>query len=277
MRVWLVTSIALASAALLAASAFGAVAPVPGLYEGKGKAGSARLDVTDGQRATVRYSLRGKCGRTQGQIKARPIRDGRFRGRKRIRSSKASAVVAVRGRFAANGRSARLTFSRVVSTDVGDATRTCRSRRLRLAVSLTETPGLDPATDAGHYAGASHSGLPISFDLAVDPSGRGQVSNLDVDVATECSWFGGGDDPLIDTQVVHVRDLAGKVDENGDLTVYAAPDEDTEYDIAGTLRDATADLEVAVDGPFDALGNPAAGSDLFCDNWGDPYAATRVG
>jgi hypothetical protein len=281
MRLPSASLLALALGIAVAAPAAAAPTPLPGLYEGKAKRSSAKLDVTNSDRATVRYSLRGKCGKAKGRIRARPIRDGRFQGRKRIRSAKARSVVVVKGRFIGTDR-ARLVFTQVVKADARDGgTAVCRARRVKIEAVLggrAADNGPNPTADAGHWEGSDRSGLPISFDLAFDPTGSGQVTNLDADVATDCTWFGDDEeDPGIATQVIHLRDLSGEVNPNGDFSVYVTPDDDTEFDIFGSLGNAEAELEVAVDGPFDLAGNHDPSSELYCDNWGESYTAARVG
>jgi hypothetical protein len=126
------------------------------------------------------------------------------------------------------------------------------------------------AKRTANYRGQAKNGQPISFRV-VTKGGKSRIKGLAVDVVTEC-WADLNDDGIEDKIVAHITKLHGKVSRSGEVDVYYAPDDDTEYIVEGTLINNKAKLNVIVGGRFSPDGIPNAG-DLDCDNWGTRYKA----
>jgi hypothetical protein len=124
------------------------------------------------------------------------------------------------------------------------------------------------------FAGAAKNGQPISFRV-VTKGGKSRIKGLAVDVVTEC-WADLNADGVEDKIVAHITNLNGKVSRSGEVEVYYAPDDDTEYIVEGTLVNRVAKLNVIVGGRFGPDGIPNAGN-LECDNWGTRYKAKARG
>ena len=92
-------------------------------------------------------------------------------------------------------------------------------------------------------------------------------------MVTEC-WADLDHDGVQDKVVAHIKHLSGKVSRIGEVDVYFAPDDDTEYIVEGKLTGRRARLNVIVGGRFGPDGVPNGG-DLDCDNWGTIYKAKR--
>ena len=145
---------------------------------------------------------------------------------------------------------------------------------------IGSTPALMPHSakadtvdkQSASYRGKSKNGQPISFQL-VRKGSRARVTNLAVDVVTEC-WADQNMDGVQDKVVAHITELGGSVSSEGEVDVYFAPDDDTEYVVEGTITGAKAKLNVIVGGRFGPDGTPNAGS-LDCDNWGTRYKAKQ--
>jgi hypothetical protein len=208
----------------------------------------------------------------------RHLADGRFTAKQTRESRQTRRTIRVAGAFIEQAAVVRMRVERTVATSSGGTQRICRTRARRLNLALIEPTQLNAATDAGHYRGASNQGLPISFDLTYHvASGAGTITNLAVDVAAECDWYGAEqDDPGIAGQIVHLRGLAGTAAPDGSVDVFHAPDEFSAYDIYGTLLGGIAAIDVIIDGSFDTAGNVDPSSELYCGNIGDAYIAHRV-
>jgi hypothetical protein len=126
---------------------------------------------------------------------------------------------------------------------------------------------------AGHYTGKSNAGHSISFDVVRNGS-RAKIEDLAVDVDTEC-WNDADRDGVSDRLLAHVTGLRGSVSRSGEVDVYYAPDDDTEYVVEGTIKGGDAKLLVTVGGSWDAAGNPSPAGPLQCDNWGTRYKAGK--
>jgi hypothetical protein len=126
---------------------------------------------------------------------------------------------------------------------------------------------------SGHYTGQSNAGLPVSFDVVRNGS-RAKIENLAVDVDTEC-WNDADHDGVSDRLVAHITGLKGSVSRSGEVDVYYAPDDDTEYVVEGTIKGGDARLLVTAGGSWDTAGNPSPAGPLQCDNWGTRYKAGK--
>jgi hypothetical protein len=148
-----------------------------------------------------------------------------------------------------------------------------------LAVSISAAgataggSGKTPRIKSGHYEGKDSAGHPISFDV-VRNGARAKVQNLAVDVNTEC-WSDLNHDGLSDRLLAHVSGLDGGIYRTGEVDVYYAPDDDTEYVVEGTIEKGIAKLYVTVGGSWDEAGMPSPLGPLQCDNWGARYKAAR--
>jgi hypothetical protein len=259
------TSIATVVAILgLAASGALAASPGGGTYHGKISGGKATVKVKTAKRANFRFLLKTRCGLSRGQMRLK-VRGGRFRGRE-LRRKGASTVV--KGRFVAGGEAAKGSLK--------SSTEGCRTGKRKFRISRTGGAGSagggnDSEAPAGHYAGSDAAGNPIAFDVVEGPDGQ-LVRNLAVDAETEC-WDDLDGDGQSDTLLARVAGLEGKVVE-GEVDVYYAPDEDTEYSVDGPIEAGRATLDVWVGGKFDAGGFPSATGPFECDGWGVTYVAT---
>jgi len=147
---------------------------------------------------------------------------------------------------------------------------------LSISASVAFAGGADKPPQrikSGHYEGTGPNGHRIAFDV-VRKGSRAKIQNLAVDVDTEC-WSDLNSDGVSDTLLAHVAGLQGSVSRFGEVDVYFAPDDDTEYVVEGTIKRGIAKLEVTVGGSWDLNGQRSPTGLLQCDNWGDRYTATR--
>ena len=148
------------------------------------------------------------------------------------------------------------------------------STSISVSAATADNPGKSAdKVKAGHYDGKSNAGNAISFDVVRNGS-KTRVENLSADVKTEC-WADSDQDGVSDTLVAHVSNLSGKITRAGELDVFYAPDEDTEYVVQGSIVDGLAKLNVIVGGNWDAAGMPNTAGPFACDNWGTRYKAER--
>ncbi|MFL5871113.1 MAG: hypothetical protein ACJ75R_08520 [Solirubrobacterales bacterium] len=261
--------IAAAAAMLLASGATASSGPAPGSYVGKGKHVTARVTVNDRLEGLVRYSAKTPCGTERGKLDLGRPTNGAFKG-KRVYSATHRST-RVRARISVDGASLRGTVRFDVIPDRSSDDRPCHAQRSFAAKLNGGDDAFVPGRDFGHYLGRDETGLPISFDVVPDGAGGGKITNLAVDVAGDCDdGTSGASVPL----VVHLQQIEGSIAPTGDVDIEI-DDGDSEWDVFGTIGGGTAELEVWIDGLFDANGIPDPAGDLACVNDEPVYTAAR--
>ena len=232
-------------ASLPAAPASAAEPPAPGTYKAKVAGGKVRIAVSPSSRATLRYAVRGDCGKLAGRMRLGKLDRGFSK-----RGGGGGETARARGRVAGGG--AKIKGRLAVSG--GPAGDSCTERR-RFVAKLAGS-GLT-AADAGRYDGSTSEGLPFGFDLAVE-GGRGRISNLAYAVNADC--WGVVDEELERTLVARLVGVGGAADRSGDFEAGVSADPDPENDFD--------DLEYGAYGRIrhgEAWGELELGSALFND------------
>jgi hypothetical protein len=264
-----------ASALVLAVLGFagGALAdsagPYPGTYAGGGEGVKATVVVNDRGRGSLRYALRGQCGRARGRIDLGAVHNGAYSaGRVSTAPHKLVRRIQARIEPVGDGTVVRGTIRETVSRKSGGPCRVKRS----FEGELGNTEAFVPGRDDGHYRGQSEDGLAISFDVVSD--GRGtRMTAIGVDVAGECTDVAAGDHAG-EIRIVHLRGLEGPVSSNGEIDIEL-DDGANEFDLFGKLGGGAAKVEVWIDGLFNLDGLPDQLASLACDNDEPIYTATR--
>ena len=268
------TAVAAAALAVAAPASAAPAQPAPGAsYKGAVKGGKVTLKVKAKSRARLAYAVNSKCGRSRGTVTLK-IKRGHFR------SSRRSKSAAVTGKFVAGGKKAKGTLTpaaakRSTTCKLGARRFTARLSASSAAAGLGDTGSSLSPSDYGHYAGANAAGRAVSFDV-VKGSEIDTIENFAVDVDTEC-WGDYDHDGADDALLVHVNGFGDEIAEDGSFDIYYAPDEDTEFEFSGTIRNGQVAVDVTVGGHFNPDGTPNVLGAYECDSWGDTYNAARQG
>ena len=263
-----IATAAVATTALVAGAPAQAAGGGTSTYKGKLQGGTVTLKVKSSKRARLTYAVKSKCGRDRGTVSLKVKRAG-FRGAGRRAGD-------VTGRFLAGGKKAKGTL-RTVAAKRGGVT--CKGGGRRFTARLTAGSGVGgsslTAADYGHYAGFNAAGRPVSFDVMGGPAGP-TVENFAVDADTEC-WGDYDNDGQSDTLLAHINGFGDEINDDGSFDIYYSPDDDTEFEFAGTIADGNVEVDVTVGGHFDADGTPNLVGSYECDSWGDTYTAVQSG
>ncbi len=241
----------------------------PGSYAAKGKGVTAKLEVAESGGGRLAYAIKSACGKSKGKVELSKSGTG-LKGRRVGRGPEGTLQTTV-AKVALSGAGDQVAGSIKESFRGGDSDLAgCEAKRTFTA-DVDQAEGFVPTRDAGHYAGAAANGLPISFDV-VDDGGNLRVENLAVDAEEDCL---DESDPDADdvSMTGHVAGMSGRVAKDGSFFIDYAPDDDTDYTFEGAIADGKAEVDVMLDGYFDALGYPNPAGPFYCEGWGDLYKA----
>lgn len=243
--------VVLVAALLLAVPATAGAGAFPGTYKGEKPRGKVKVEVKANLKAKMRYSMRTRCGRVNGKLKLGKLKRDRFKAR----DTSGGETTVVRGKVKDGGNLLKGKLSEITTGPSG-----CNTGKRRFKASLPDD-GLNPATDAGHYAGTTSEGLPFSFDLAFPPPNhRGKVSNMQFDIRLICVNVLAPGQPSLRLDG-RVTGLSGRVDSFNEFDIYVEdegdPDDDLDdldYNVFGRVRNGESNGELEV---FDGLFNTA--------------------
>lgn len=280
--------IALVLAVLIAPVAFGASGSTvaSGDYAGKGAGLTATVSVAgSGDAAKLAYTMKSNCGRSKGSVALKSTPAGALKGKQASRNGK-RAIKAVVWPVKPGELDGTVRYKRVKKPAQGklsaEGKRSAKPKRCRAkrTFSASYDYTIEPQevhASVGHYTGSgTHDGLPVSFDVSFDPARPDalQISNLSFQTRAEC-WEDLDDDGNDDVIDATVSGLGGEIDSDGDFYIDETPDEDSEYEVEGNLRDGQATMEITVGGRWATDGTPMTGGPLECDSWGEGYTAAK--
>lgn len=268
--------LALPVLSLALASAASGADLVPGSYSAKAPGISATVTVERDGDATLRYSMKSECGKTQGKMDLKNA-GANLKG-KRVSRGPNSSLRTTSAKLNVSGDGLQIAGTLKDGLSGGSAKAANCSAKKKFSAKRPADQVFVPARDGGHYEGVGDDGYAISFDVARDPASDGYLlTNLSVDIVADCSAESDifGNEFQLVTHLRPAPGFEGKISSTGDVEFDYEPDEFTLYSIYGSLAGGAAELEAEVSGYFDREGYPDVEGDMDCDSFGATYSATQ--